>query len=695
MRHLTCLLLLTFTACQGTGPDPLNPDPLPTLPEQPPAVSQVALTTFSGPSACADLEQHLEDRAILSMTTRVEANRRWALEYWRLQQGTGGGGGSTGLQDAGAAAAGGAGGGSGTSTGSAPTDYTTTNTQEAGIDEPDFVKNDGTRIFVLSGRRLFTATSWPVTSLATRGSLELPGRPLEMFLEGSRLVVFSGLFDDRFDAPSWCRQYACGDWYVNTVLVTHVDVSDLANPVVTGTQRIPGRYESARRVGDVVRLVTSSGFAFVDELQSWIDWDTRQSATSERQLSLLFDALLVKNTAVIRARTLDQWLPSPLVSAGSATAPATLDCSSLWTTNASARLGLTSIATLSMTNPAALSRQGLLAAVDELYQGPDALYLAQRQWWWWGESGTSNATYVYRFDVSQPDRVAFEGAGRIDGQPLNQFSFDEHQGVLRVATTEWTANWSTLNRVVTLGLQGQALVELGRTPDLAPGERIMSARFIGDLGYVVTFRQVDPLYVIDLSNPAAPRKVGELKIPGFSSYIHPLDATHLLTIGTYIPEPPATQWTRHLQLQIFDVSDPTQPRQTHTALVGEAWGWSEAQWDHKAFNYFAARGTLAIPFADWYQDEATQQWRFVSDLRVYQVDPAAGFTLKGRMDMADVVSRNDCSGYGCWSWYWQPNVRRSVMADDYVYAISSGGIRVAHVDSLATPIATARFDPAP
>ncbi len=691
MRHLTCLSLLMLTACEGGEPPgpPLPPDP-----EQPPAVQRVELTTFSGATACADLEQHLEDRAVLAMTTRVERSRKWALQSWEASQGTGGGTG--GLQDSGVAPGGSGGGAAGGGTGSGPTDYTTTNTQEVGIDEPDFVKNDGTRLFVLSGRRLYTATTWPVTSLATRGSLALPGRPLEMFLEGNRLIIFSGLFDPAFDAPSWCQYSSCQDWYVNTVLVTHVDVSDLANPVATGTQRVPGRYESARRVGEVIRLVTTSSFPFVDELPTWVSWEERERATSLLHLSLMHDRLILENTTKIRARTLAQWLPSAVVAAGSTSSTTALDCTGIWTTNASARLGLTNIVSLDLGDPLAFSRQALLAAVDELYQGPDGLYLAQRHWWWWSSNGLDDATYVYRFDVSQPDRVHFAGAGRLDGKPLNQFSFDEHQGVLRVATTQWTQSFDTVNRVVTLGLQQGALVELGRTEDLAPGERIMSARFVGELGYVVTFRQVDPLYVIDLSDPTRPRMVGELKIPGFSSYIHPLDATHLLTIGTYIPEPPATQWTRHLQLQIFDVSDPTRPRQTHTELVGEAWGWSEAQWDHKAFNYFAARGTLAIPFADWYQDEASRQWRLVSDLRVYQVDAQAGFTLKGRMDMADVVASPDCTnGYGCWSWYWQPNVRRSVMADDFVYAISSGGVRVAHVDSLSTPIATARFDPAP
>jgi hypothetical protein len=255
---------------------------------------------------------------------------------------------------------------------------------------------------------------------------------------------------------------------------------------------------------------------------------------------------------------------------------------------------------------------------------------------------------------------------------------------------------NTVNEVVVLGEAAGALVEVGRSEELAPGERIMSARFVGDIGYVVTFRQTDPLYTLDLSDPTHPTKVGELKVPGFSSYIHPLDATHLLTIGTYIPEVQTDWRERHLQLALFDVSDLAHPRQTFTQEVGAAWGWSEAQWDHKAFNYFPAKGLLAIPFADWFTRE-DGSWHFVSDLRVFEVDPQAGFTPKGTLDMADVLYRpSDCEyGYGCWSWYWTPQIRRSVMADDYVYAVSSGGVRVAHVDALGQPLATATFDPAP
>lgn len=692
MRIRALAVAAALAAC---GPQKNPNEEFMKLPEQPTDDVAIGLTSFTGPTACVDLEQHVENRAVFEMRVQVEQQKKWALEYFDYRTNPGGV-----TADAGASATGGssgAGGGTGANAGG-PTDFTTTNTQEQGIDEPDIIKNDGTRLFVISGRKLFAATTWPANALTTRGSVEIGGRPFELFLDGNRAVVFSHLIESQFGLPSWCQYSDCAAWYANATLVTHLDVSNLDQPVVLATQRVPGRYQSARRVGPTMRLVTSSAFFHMDGLRTWLDYETQRAADSKAELAGLFDQLADLNEGILRRRTLDQWLPNALLTSGASTTTTSLDCEGIWTTNASARLGLTSIVSLDMNDPLAFSRQALLASVDELYQGPESLYLAQRHWWWFTNTNNSDQTYLYRFDLSQPDRVSFVGAGQIAGRPLNQFAFDEHQGTLRVATTvtSTTGNfgWNTVNRVVTLGSQNGALTELGRTDDLAPGERIMSARFIGDTAYVVTFRQVDPLYVIDLTDPTHPRKVGELKIPGFSSYIHPLDATHLLTIGTYIPEPPAQAWTRHLQLQIFDVSNPAAPRQTHTQLVGEANGWSEAQWNHKAFNYFPAKGLLAVPFADWYLDETTQTYRFVSDLRVYGVDANAGFTSKGSIDMEDVLRRDWCA-QGCWSWYWEPNVRRSVMADDFVYAVSSGGVRVANVNDLATPLATALFDPAP
>jgi uncharacterized secreted protein with C-terminal beta-propeller domain len=250
----------------------------------------------------------------------------------------------------------------------------------------------------------------------------------------------------------------------------------------------------------------------------------------------------------------------------------------------------------------------------------------------------------------------------------------------------------TGNRVSVLSESDGELKVIGESEELAPGERITSARFVGTKAFVVTVRQIDPLFTLDLSDPTHPKKVGELKVPGFSTYIHPLSDRYILAIGQYLPE--NGDWrARAIKISVFDVSDLAKPREMATKLVGTSFGWSEAAYDHRAFNYFAEKRLLAIPFAD--RNPACSGWcGFVSDLRVFAVDPEAvnpdaTITFKGALNMADVYRsfNNDR-----WQYYWAPWVRRSVMADNFAYAISDAGIRVADVDTLGNPIKTAVFD---
>ena len=279
---------------------------------------------------------------------------------------------------------------------------------------------------------------------------------------------------------------------------------------------------------------------------------------------------------------------------------------------------------------------------------------------------------------------------------------DEDKGYFRVATTlnrrvadpkNPTNRWGmmqTSNRISVLSENSGSIGVIGQTEELAPGERIYSSRFVGDRGFVVTFRQVDPLYTFDLSIPTAPRKVGELKVPGFSTYIHPLDQNHLLTMGVYIPT--TGTGPRNLQLQIFDVTDFANPKQTFTQQIGSAYGWSEATYEHKAFNYFPERKLLAIPFSD-YVYSATDPWgSFVSDIRVFGVDANTGFTARGSVSMKDVFVS---AGTPEWHYWYSPWVRRSVMASDagqdYVYAVSDAGVRSVNLTAPATPLSTVLF----
>jgi len=224
----------------------------------------------------------------------------------------------------------------------------------------------------------------------------------------------------------------------------------------------------------------------------------------------------------------------------------------------------------------------------------------------------------------------------------------------------------------------------GELTGLAAGERIFSARFEGPRGYVVTFRQIDPLFTLDLSDPSRPRAVGELKVPGFSTYLHPMGEDHVLAIGREVVDRTQGQAFAGVALQVFDVSNFADPRLLHKHVLGTAGSQSDALYDHKAFNFFAARALLGIPFSDWAPGRA-----FRSSLDVFRVTTAGGITPLGSVDHSDLVAPGASSGYG-----WTPYVRRSVMIDDFVYSISSGGLKVSTAGDFRS-VAVVPFPPLP
>lgn len=684
-----------------------------TIPEPKAVSNRVALQAFTGQNSCQDLEKYIEDTAALQMRTQLEAQRDgvpgWG--WW------GGGAFGRGMEDGVAGPmAGAANSATPTAAAAPPQNFTTTNNQVAGVDEADFVKNDGTRIFVLSGEKLYAAKSWPADQTQVLGKLTIEGWPREMFLQGTdKAVVFSSVYQWYALSNSQgvsCSRMSCGYWNSNTVKVTVVDVSDMTNLKVTHEYFLPGNYNSARKVGDSVRLVISDNFNFPAGVKWYPDYD-QTIYNDKAKMKAAYDTIIADNEKLIRAQTLTEWVPAASMIAGGVTTSLPHACSDFSKVNAPTRLGTVSVVTLNLATPGQLGRSSIVAEPGEIFASLSNLYIATRHWWWWPAPGQSDTTYLHKFDISSPDAAVYVASGTVDGFIVDQFSMDEAaSGHFRVATTiqsrvpdtvdptNWWGRMELNNRVSVLAENAGHLDVVGKSVDLAKGERIMSSRFIGNKGFVVTFRQVDPLFTFDMTDPTHPTKVGELTIPGFSTYLHPIDADHLLTIGTFVPAPvngqPADWRARALQLAIFDVSDMAHPKQTFTQLVGTAYGWSEAQSEHKAFNYFPAKKLLAIPFADWsssYTNPGDYWSSFTSDLRVFTVDTAAGFTPRGAVSMKDLYQVQQYTGWNySWTYYWEPAVRRSVMADDFVYAISDSGIRVSNIVDLARPVQTAKFD---
>jgi uncharacterized secreted protein with C-terminal beta-propeller domain len=236
-----------------------------------------------------------------------------------------------------------------------------------------------------------------------------------------------------------------------------------------------------------------------------------------------------------------------------------------------------------------------------VYASPTSLYVATERWADRPDPSRPNTaeegvrTELHKFDISSPTKTHYRGTGTVSGYLLNQWSLSEHKGILRVVSTEspawWGAGRETESFLTTLRPGAGGLVQAGRVGGLGKGERVYSARFVGDTGYVVTFRQVDPLYTLDLADPERPRVLGELKIPGYSAYLHPIGDDLILGVGQDATEEGRPTGT---QVSVFDVSDLRRPTRLHTEHLGA--GWSEAEHDHHAFLHWPRTGLMVIPF---------------------------------------------------------------------------------------------------
>jgi len=668
---LAAPLLFLLAGCSSSSS---NPVPTPLGVDRSPRLTQV--------TSCGQLETAIEDALVLEMKSNIEQIRKGDVYI--------GVGGVPVGEGAGPVAA---------TPGAGPTSVSTTNTQVAGVDEADFVQNDGTRIAVLAGGRLHLLSSWPPQAMAETASLAIEGWPREMFLAENQVVVFSNVYVPRalegthpICAPVGPGDVAafCGYWASDVTEITTVDVTDMSNPKVTAQILLPGSYQSARRIDQRVRVVMSDTFPYPDGLKYWPDLAPGAS-TDDRNKA--FDALEAANEALIRSRSLDDWLRKGEVRIpGGSTTPISYNCSDFALSSAPTRPGLLTVATVDLTTDSLKSRTAVLAEPGTIYASKDTLYVATNHWWWWPEPGQSDATYVHAFDLRNPDSAPYLGSGTVEGTVRDQYGMDEFSGALRVATHLTTrvadgTTWGTLkasNRISVLTLQAGSLRLAGKTDDYGADEQTFGTRFLGPRGFVITARQVDPLFTFDLADPAHPTKVGELQMPGFISYLHPVDDTHLLGIG----REPGAAGMMQLKVALLDVTNLAAPTVQAVQLVGQGFSYSDALWDPKAFTWLPAQKMLAIPFADY------GSTNFVSDLRLFQVDPASGIQALGSLSMADVYQT--WSGEG-WSWSWSPWIRRGILADSadgqFVYAISDAGVRSAKVASLPVWLQTVKFPP--
>jgi uncharacterized secreted protein with C-terminal beta-propeller domain len=531
-------------------------------------------------------------------------------------------------------------------------EYSSTNVQVLGVDEADLVKNDGKFIYLVSGSDLVIIDGYPPETAEIVSQTPIPDTPVELFLKGDRVVVFTTGYAELFTTvPSSVAPVPVSRQVTEAQVY---DVSDRNNPVLEHTITITGSYYDSRMIGSYVYVIATEPVNF--PRGEPVLPQVTEGGREVRSDIYYFD--------IPCPYYIYQTITSFSLGDGKATGTATY----------------------------------LVGPATTLYASRENLYIAYQRTLppaRWTEIQPAVAdrvspeyardgTIIHRFSLDRGE-VTYRATGDVPGRLLNQFSMDENNGNLRVATTVegWSSRGSfQFNNVYVLD---RSMDTVGRLEYIAPDERIYSTRFIGDRLYMVTFKRIDPFFVIDLSNPEKPGILGMLKIPGFSDYLHPYDENHIIGVGRETAE---NQWggvsVAGLKIALFDVTDVTSPALIDRVEIGDAGSDSEALRDHKAFLFDKKRNLLVIPIEEvtrvpvYSGKDVPYTYGYWNGAYVFSVTPDQGFILKGKVTHGSGAERFSGSA----------PVLRSLYMDDVLSTISSRSVIMSRLDDPGTAITT-------
>jgi uncharacterized secreted protein with C-terminal beta-propeller domain len=527
-------------------------------------------------------------------------------------------------------------------------DYSATNIQVAGVDEADIVKTDGDYIYLVSGNRTIIVKAYPGEEARVVSEIEAEGRPIGMFINGEKLVVFEEetryypYYD--YDMPAVREESAAPGYdmmpYVSPKTSVKVyDVSDREDPRLQRAVSAGGQYVSSRMVGNYTYVVINEpvyeedGETNLPRIYSG-DAETEIPATDIYYSDVSDYYYMYTTIMAINTQNDDQEPTYETI---------------------------------------------LLGASSNLYVSLNNIYLTFPVW---GRGvGDFQRSSIHRIHIDGAE-IEYVASGEVPGMMLNQFSMDEYDGCFRVATT--TYGRTSANNVYILDM---ALNMTGSLEGLAEDETIYSARFMGERGYLVTFKQVDPLFVIDLSDPYNPEELGYLKVTGYSDYLHPYDENHIIGIGKETTDAGEFAWYQGVKISLFDVTDVKQPVEIAKLEIGDRGTDSTALRDHKAFLFDKSRNLLVIPILEAKVDqteysEADLVWAYGEPVYqgayVFDISIDGGLELRGRITHIDGLSE---PGQSCY--YYSPfSVERSLYIEGVLYTISYAKIKMNDLENL-------------
>ena len=483
-------------------------------------------------------------------------------------------------------------------------EYSTTNIQVAGVDEADIVKTDGEHIYVISGNSVFILKAYPTDGAEILSNITFQDMyPVGIFASHDRLAVLGCKYTNPLEG--FYNYY-----YVDVKTSLNVyDVSDKANPTFLTDFAISGSYFNSRMIGEYVYFVTSQ--------PTYIIHDT-----------VILPKIYSKNG--IREIT-----PSEIHYSGAS------DNYYLFTT----------VVALNMQNieeePNRMTI--MLGGTSSMYVSLTNMYITFRE--------SSEQTSIYRVHIEN-STMSCEAKGKVPGRELNQFSMDEYNSYFRIATTTWI-NGDSQNSLYILDMN---LTEVGKIENIAPGEAIDSARFIGNRCYLATsIVRKDPFFVIDVENATEPKILGYLKIPGFSRYLHPYDEDHVIGIGK--------DENNRVKISVFDVTNVSAPTSMTEYKVEGVWSDTLVLTEHKAFLFDKTKDLLAISVTA-YDHYPYSQWQ---GAYVFNI------TLSDGLDLRRRITHQEDGVDGWNSSYW---VKRTLYIEDVLYTVSDKKIKMNNLEDL-------------
>ncbi|MES9942870.1 MAG: beta-propeller domain-containing protein [Candidatus Thiodiazotropha sp. 6PLUC2] len=538
---------------------------------------------------------------------------------------------------------------------------TGTNNQVAGVDEADFVKTDGETTYLLSGGYLTILQTWPADQSQELSRTEIDGSPRALFFHDDILWVVSDLIQGSYPQFEESLTEDFAPRINHMTKITLLQVTDPTQPSVIRETVLESGYVDARRIGQQVYLIVTAQLEL-----STVTADP-ENIEIEDLLPMLSDNRAPSTTTLTTT--------SPICG-----------CDAIYHPETANGTGTLTILGFDLENPLAdISSETVLGNSNMVYASQENLYIASIEdsnWLWLpmmeGEESLTPSTTIHKFSLgTMPQYLA---SGSVDGHLLNQFSMDEHQGVLRLVTTEqaWWSEADPENRLYIMEQSEDQLVELALLDGLGkPGESVYAVRFDQERGYVATFEQIDPLITLDLSDSNNPVVAGELEVPGLSTYLHPIEGDMLLAVGQDTD-------TSGIKLSLFDISDFSQPTLLSDHLVS-AGSYTEAAYNHHAFTWFEQEQMLAIPVTEWNNDTAGTEYGIddiFNGLELFSVSAEEGIQPYASIDH-DIFYQDQENA----NWFYPSPVSRSFfVADDannsYIYSISERGLLV---NDLALP----------